>query len=139
MRVESLSYDNRIIPILSTIPAKKGQIVAGFEVRNYDGDLVENKKIKVIGFEIKDDICEYEVEIFSDLGLFSVQYECDYFDLKQKINKREASGTGNSYLAMRRQKLDKNTVEYYCKSPNKDSFDALVFTVHWEAQPTKYL
>ena len=139
VRVESLSYDKRIIPILSTMPAKKRQIVAGFEVRTYDGDLVENKKIKAIGFEIKDDICEYEVEIFSDLGLFSVQYECDYFDLKQKINKREASGTGNSYLAMRRQKLDKNTVKYYCKSPNKDSFDALVFTVHWEAQPTKYL
>ena len=60
-------------------------------------------------------------------------------DLKQKINKREASGTGNPYLAMRKQNLDKNTVKYYCKSPNKDSFDALVFTIHWEVQLTKYL
>ena len=79
------------------------------------------------------------IKYICNAGPFSVQYECDYFDLKQKINKREASGTGNPYLDMRKQNLDKNTVKYYCKSPNKDSFDALVFTIHWEVQLTKYL
>ncbi len=132
VRVESVSHDGRIIPILSAVPAKKGQIVADFGMCNYNGELIENKTIKAIGFELRDIDFEYEVRFFSDLGLISVQYECDYFDLKQKLNKREASGSGNPDFAMKRQEIDQNTVRYYCKSPNANSFDALIFTVHWE-------
>lgn len=130
--VESVSYDKRIVPVLSALPAKKGQIVAEFEVRNYDGVPVENKPVKVLGFEFDDNKFEYEVEYFSDLGIISIQYECDYFDSKMNLNRRAHSCSEDPALAMRREIVDVNTIRYYCKSPIDSSFDALVFNVHWE-------
>jgi len=130
--VESASYDKRIIPVLSALPAKKGQIVADFEVWNYDGVPVGNKPVKVLGFEFDDNKFEYQVEYFSDLGIFSVQYECDYFDSKMNLNRRAHSCSEDTELAMRREIVDGNTIRYYCKSPVDCSFDALVFKIHWE-------
>ena len=130
--VESVSYDKRIVPVLSALPAKKGKIVADFEMWNYNGVSVRNKSVKVLGFEFDDNKFEYEVEYFSDLGIISIQYECDYFDSKMNLNRRAHSCSEDPALAMRREIVDVNTIRYYCKSPIDSSFDALVFNVHWE-------
>ena len=99
----------------------------------------KTKKLKLLDLKQKIKFMNMKLRFFLIQVFFLFNMNVTTLILQQKINKREASGTGNPYLAMRKQNLDKNTVKYYCKSPNKDSFDALVFTVHWEAQSTKYL
>ena len=131
IRIESISYSKRIIPIVG-VPAAKGEIVTNFELCDCNGNLTSKKTTKILGIEVKNDIFEYECEYFSSLGILSVEYECDYFDVNTNLNKREASSTGRFDFAMRRQVVDECTIKYYCKSPISNSFDALIFSLHWE-------
>ena len=43
----------------------------------------------------------------------------------------ESSMCGKTNYAMKREKIGANKVRYFCKNPDSDSFDALVFTVEW--------
>ena len=133
IKVESVSYDKRIIPIIG-VPGGKGKIVSIHEVTDLKGNTFQNKPVKVLGLLHDDSIPEHKINYYSDLGLISVEYECDYFDDKSNLYKRESSSTGNTYFAMKRQVVDEYTIRYYCKSPMHDSYDALVFSVHWESR-----
>ena len=130
IRIESVSYEKRILPIIS-VPAGKGQINADFEIRDYNGKIQPKKQIKMLGIEF-DTIREYEVDYFSQLGLLAVEYGCDYFDELVRLHKRESSSTGNPDFAIRRQVVDDHTFRYFCKSPLDESLDALVFSLQWE-------
>lgn len=130
IKVESIFYDQRILPIIS-VPAQKGKIIADFATYDYSGKKTE-KPVKMLGFEQNNNVDEYQIEYFSDLGLLSVEYQCDYFDKTTNLSKRESSSTGNPNFAMRRQPINDYTVRYCCKSPTDVSFDALIFTVQWK-------
>lgn len=131
IRVESILYNDRIIPIIYA-PTEKSKIVSDLELYNHSGKQKQTKTVKMLGFEVSENIKDFEVDFFSVSGILSVQYECNYFDVKQNLNMREASSTGNPDFAMIRQIIDNDTVRYYCKAPCEDSFDAMVFSVHWE-------
>lgn len=130
INVESVSYDERIIPIIY-VPADKGKIITDFELKDYNGNVSLGKPVKMLGFEFSQVPQTFQVEYCSMLGLLSVFYECDYFDSKRNLHKREASSTHNPNFAMARQVINDHTVRYHCKSPVGDSFDAMVFTVEW--------
>ena len=134
IKIESISYDKRIIPIVS-VPGAKGKIVAGFQLYDFKENETSRREVKMLGVGINRNAPrEYEVKYISDLGLVGVQYQCDYFDPKQNLNKRERSSTGNLSLAMRREIVNECTVRYYCKSPVTETFDALIFTIEWRLQ-----
>ena len=130
IKIESVSYDNRIIPIIA-VPAGKGKIISSF-VRDLDGKIKVKKAIKMLGLEAGKNVLEYEVEYFSELGLLSVEYESDYFDTLTKLNMRESSSTGNPDFAIKRQVVNDSTIRYFCKSPIGDCFSALVFSIHFQ-------
>lgn len=131
IKVESVMYEKRIIPIISAVPASKGKIVTDLDLYDYNGNLTSKKYVKMLGLELNNDSDEYEVKYFSDLGILSVAYECDYFDVRQNIIKRESSSTRNTDFAIKRQVVDDHTIKYYCKSPIAQSFDSLVFSIQW--------
>jgi len=131
IKVESILYDERIIPIIN-VPASKGQIVTDLDLTDIDGKSVSTHSVKMLGLEWDDGHREFEVEYYSALGLLSVQYECDYFDSKQNLHMRKSSSTGDPDFAIIRQVVDDHKVRYCCKSPLNDTFDAMVFTIEWE-------
>lgn len=130
VNVESLVYDNRIIPILSA-PAGKGQLITNLKLTNMRGDEIQGKPVKVLGLELNLTHREAEVEYRSALGVLSVAYECDYFDVKQNLHKRQSSSTGDPDFAMTKQVVNDHMVRYHCKSPVEDSFNAMTFTIEW--------
>lgn len=129
IKVESVTYDGRILPVLH-VPAGKGQISVDCELRDLKGRTSQGKSIQMLGVEWGIIGQEYLMDYKSSLGLISVEYECEYFDIKQKIQIRRTSSTDHSF-AMMRTVVNDHTVRYHCKSPQKDSFDAMVFTVEW--------
>ena len=131
IKVESVSYNKTILPTIAA-PANKGEIVSNFKLADIYGRERTKKHIRMLGLEISGGCREFEVEYISDLGLLSVEYECDYFDEKMKLNKSEASSTGNPILAIKREVVNDSTIRYYCKSPFSEAFDAMVFSIHWE-------
>lgn len=54
----------------------------------------------MLGLELNLTHREAEVEYRSALGVLSVAYECDYFDVKQNLHKRQSSSTGDPDFAM---------------------------------------
>lgn len=131
IKVESILYDKRILPIIS-VPAAKGKIITDCRLYNDKGEEKTGKPVKMLALEMNQYVGEKTVKFFSELGLVGVEYQCDYFDSTVKLNKREASFTGNPDFAMKRQIIDDHTIRYYCKDPNSQSFDALVFSLQWE-------
>lgn len=129
VNVESVAYDNRIIPIISA-PAGQGQIIADFELTDLRGNVTLGKPVKMLGFELAKHR-EFQVDYRSKLGLLSVAYECDYFDVKQNLHIRQSSSTGDPDYAINKQIVNDHMIRYYCKSPLDDSFDAMVFTIEW--------
>ncbi len=67
-------------------------------------------------------------EFQSALSLLSVHYECECYDesLKSFIMKSSLSIRS---LAMRKEIISDNKVRYYCKSPNEESFNAMIFSI----------
>lgn len=129
VKLESTAYDDRIIPIIG-VPAGKGKIIADFELRDVRGNVSLGKPVKMLGFELEQHHMS-EVKYLSVLGLLSVEYECDYFDEKQNLYKRQASSTGDPSFAMKKEIINNHLVKYRCKSPIGNSFDAMVFTIEW--------
>lgn len=131
LTVESISYDNRMIPVIG-VPAGKGKIITDLKLHKLSDKPVQLRTpIKMLGIESISENCEHFFDYFSELGILSVEYECDYFDKRTRLNMREASSTGNPDLVMRKETIDDHTVRYYCKSPVADVFDALVFNIQW--------
>ena len=126
IRVESIEYNYRILPIIC-IPAGKGKIIADFELKDINGNISRGAPVKMLGLESK----YSEIKYLSTLGLISVEYECDYFDEKTNLHKRESSSTGNPDFAMIRKNVNEHMVRYCCKSPVGDLFDAMIFTIEW--------
>ena len=94
------------------------------------GNVSLGKPVKMLGFELEQHQMS-EVKYLSVLGLLSVEYECDYFDEKQNLYKRQASSTGDPSFAMKKEIINNHLVKYRCKSPIGNSFDAMVFTIEW--------
>ena len=130
IKVESVNYNGRIVPQIF-VPDKKGKLKTDLILKNYKGEFVSKKSVRMIAFEPDNDSLEYTVEVFSTVGCLSVDYCCDYFDEKHCLHMRKASATGDPNFAMIREFLGEQTVRYYCKSPVVDSFDALVFSLKW--------
>lgn len=74
---------------------------------------------------------EMKVKYLSELGLLSVHYKCGYYNLQQKLYVIKSSMGADTSFAMVREPINDHTVRYGCKSPFKDSFDAMVFTIEW--------
>ena len=129
VNVESIAYDNRILPIISA-PAGQGQIVADFELTDLRGNVTFGKPVKMLGFELVKNR-EFQVDYRSKLGLLPVAYECDYFDVKQKLHIRKSSSTGDPDYAIKKQIVNDHMIRYYCKSPLDDSFDSMIFIIEW--------
>lgn len=130
IEIESVSYDKYIVPIVS-IPAGKGSLHADFEVKDIDGKSAPTGNVKSIGIVFSQIPTKVPLAFLSEKGVLSVAYECDYYDEKQKLNLRQASSTGCTDFGILREIVDKNTVRYRCKSPQKSNFDALVFCIHF--------
>ncbi len=130
IKVEKITYENRIIPIIS-VPSSKGRILCGFPVTNLNGKTSVGKPIKMIGIEniiVNQEIC---LEYQSKLGLLAIEYQCDYFDGKQDCNIRKSSSSGDFNFAMFKESLTHNKIRMHCKAPQTDNLEALVFTIEW--------
>ena len=129
--IESVLYNKRIIPII-IVPGAKGKIVFDQKLRDLFGRVKPPQTpVSMLGIEIEGACIDYTIKYVSDFGLYGISYECDYYDDKMRLNKRESSSTGNPCLAIRREVIDERTIKYYCKSPVSDSFEALIFIVSW--------
>ena len=128
--VESISYNERIIPVIS-VPAQKGMISTSFELFNYKGELSKDNKTKVLGVDLSDEHKSTVVQYKSDLSLLAVNYECWCYNMILKKTLPESSMCGKTNYAMSKEVVSENKIRYFCKSPDSDSFDAMVFTVEW--------
>ena len=136
IKIKTKDYNRRIIPIIG-VPAGKGRIITDLKLYDSDSKPRRKKEVKMLGFETDTSCTEYTIRYMSNLGLLEVKYECDYFDSLQNIVKREASSTGNYDFAIKKKLIDEQTIEYYCKSPTKEDFNALIFTLHIEKREDK--
>ncbi len=130
INIESKNYDKRIGPLIS-MPAGKGGIITDFEVEDLRGKKSIGKPIKMLCLLPNKENETTTVRYQSKLGLLSVSYECDYYDKLQNLHMRQSSDTGHPYFAMKRKVLNDNKVQYHCKNPLNDSFDALIFSLEW--------
>ena len=128
--VESISYDEKIIPVIS-VPAQKGMISTSFELFNYKGELSKDNKTKVLGVDLSDEHKSTVVQYKSDLSLLAVNYECWCYNMILKKTLPESSMCGKTNYAMSKEVVSENKIRYFCKSPDSDSFDAMVFYVEW--------
>ena len=128
--VESISYNKKIIPVIS-VPAQKGMISTSFELFNYKGELSKDNKTKVLGVDLSDEHKSTVVQYKSDLSLLAVNYECWCYNMILKKTLPESSMCGKTNYAMSKEVVSENKIRYFCKSPDSDSFDAMVFTVEW--------
>ena len=128
--VESISYNEKIIPVIS-VPAQKGMISTSFELFNYKGELSKDNKTKVLGVDLSDEHKSTVVQYKSDLSLLAVNYECWCYNMILKKTLPESSMCGKTNYAMSKEVVSENKIRYFCKSPDSDSFDAMVFTVEW--------
>lgn len=131
IRIERISYENRIIPIIS-VPSAKGKIVCDFPVTNFNGKTSVGKPIKMLGLESVIVSGETRIVYQSELGLIAVEYQCDYFDEKQNINVRKSSFSGDFNFAMLKEEVKCNKILFHCKNPKNDTLDALVFSIEYE-------
>ena len=130
VQVESRSYEGRMIPII-TVPAQKGSIVSNLELTDYEGNIKTGQEVKMLG--LLTDVAEFDYR--SELGLLGVSYECDYFDDRLRVMQRIDSGLGYPNFAMLREDLSENKVLYRCKTPVKDNYEGLVFSITWRRWP----
>ena len=128
--VESISYNEKIIPVIS-VPAQKGMISTSFELFNYKGELSKDNKTKALGVDLSDEHKSTVVQYKSDLSLLAVNYECWCYNMILKKTLPESSMCGKINYAMSKEVVSENKIRYFCKSPDSDSFDAMVFTVEW--------
>lgn len=99
--MESIEYNEEILPIIC-VPAGEGKIIADFELEDLRGNVSTGVPIKRVALPSKPNRTT-EVQYLSELGLLSIRYQCDYFDKRVNLHKRETSSTGNPDLAMVRQ------------------------------------
>ena len=131
LKVESVSYNERIKPIL-IVPGDKGKIISELNLRDIYGRVKPPQTpVKMLGMEINGPNDERLLEYKSDLGLYSISYEFDCYDDRVKRVIPIYATSRNPKHALKREPIDDHTIRYYCKSPISDSFDALVFTVSW--------
>ena len=130
--VEKLTYEKRIIPIIS-VPTGKGSIQTDFAIKDFYGIDKPEKQTKVLGIMINKEHRETSFHYRSDIGLVMISYECDYYDEKHQMLLSDTSDSGSSRLAMLKEAISESKVLYRCKSPISDSFDSLVFSVTWES------
>lgn len=128
LTIESVNYTKKIMPIIY-LPDKKGKIIAECEVFDYYGNVSKKKFVRMLALETTNDV--YYLKCFSEQGIFSIGYKCDYYDEKMKLNIRESSFTGSLNFAMKRETVNDQCIRYYCKAPFSENFDALVFSVEW--------
>jgi len=132
LKVESLAYPERIIPIVA-VPGGKGKIIANNVYREtQNGNVITKKPIKMFGALLDLSHRETKFVYQSDLGLLGVSFQCEYFDDKMNLRIRKSSDTGDPRFAMLREMVAKNKMLYRCKAPNDDNFESLVFSVAWE-------
>ena len=131
VKIELLNHDlMRMIPLIG-VAAGKGEIVTVNPLFDIDEKQTEKYSTKLLGVLIDNDRPESQFTVKSQLGLVSVAYQCDYFDPYMKLEKRECSDGVNRLFAMNRKDISSNQVLYECKSPLKEDFDALVFSIEW--------
>lgn len=131
IKVEKLTYENQIIPIIS-VPAGKGTIHTDFPTKDFYGNDKTGKPVKVLGVTVNKDHQATNVCYSSDMGLLMVTYACNYYDAKHQMLLSDTSDSGSARLAMLKEIKSENKVLYRCKSPMNDSFDSLVFSIAWE-------
>lgn len=129
--IESVAYSKKIFPMIS-VSAGKGKIITDFSIKDFYGkEKKSGTPIKMLCLELKENEKE-KVKFISDLGRLSVEYEGECFNRSLNCDLSEFSGGGTSNYAMMREVVNDHKVRYNCKSPEDDSFDALIFTVEWE-------
>lgn len=128
--IESIDYSKKICPMIS-VSAGKGKIITDFPIE----DLYNRKKesgtpIKMLSLELEQNEKE-KVKFISDLGRLSIEYEAECFNIVMNYDMSISSDNDTSDFAMIREVINDHKIRYNCKSPEDDSFDALIFTVEW--------
>lgn len=130
VEVKERKYQDKLT-IFVGVAGGKGEVISDMHLDDFQGDRVEKKPAQAVAMHINNDIMEYTIKFKSKLGLLDVQYGCEYYDPKMKLNIIESSGTGNARFSMLKKILSDNKVQYSCKDPNSDVYDALVFSIEW--------
>lgn len=128
IKLEECNHTNRIAPVLG-VPLGKGKLMTDFDTFDRKGEKT-SKPIKMLSLEFGEKKA-FDIECYSSLGLLTVLYQCDYYDDKMKIFKRESSSGANLSFAMIEEKIGDNKYRFRCKSPVEDNFDALVFVIEF--------
>ena len=134
IKVINTNCSHKIFPKIS-VAGMKGSIITDLNVTNIDNEVVKNDT-KVLVLMLDETKSEANVHFFAKDGLLKIEYYCSYYDENMKIIQNKSSGGCNyQKLGMLKTVTDKNTIEYRCKSEFSDTFDSLIFSVHWEEGP----
>ena len=121
---------HEIIPVLG-VAERKGVIETTSGLLDLNGNEVPQQQTKYLGMLINPDNPQVCVRFKGEKGLLSVAYQCDYYDERENLYKRQSSSGANLAFAMQKTVISETKVRYSCKSPLGKTFDALIFTVEW--------
>lgn len=124
----SATYDGRILPEFRA-PCGKGSIITNFPVTDMRGKTTTGKPIKALGCLVDKDHKETTFVYKSELGCFALGFECEYYDEKMKLFRREHSTSGYPALVFKREEINETEFVYYCKAPTSDEFNSLIFRI----------
>lgn len=131
IELENLKYAEQIIPVIS-VPACKGAIYTDFSIKDFYGNDKTGNPVKALGVTVNADHRSSSFRYRSDIGLLMVTYQCRYYDEKHRMLLSDTSDSASARLAMLKETVSEKKVLYRCKSPVRDDYDSLVFSVAWE-------
>ncbi len=130
VNVKRITCDEKMIPVIG-VATGKGKLIIDGELLDLDGNVTATKETKILGVNVDLNNTNSKFTFYSELGLLSVSYQCEYLSKDMGMYRKETSSSGILCLAMKKVVLADNKVEYHCKSPLNDDFDSLVFTLEW--------
>lgn len=119
---------NKMSPIF-IIPLKKGHIKSDYSVKDIYDKVSTTKVMSVLSTCNTKNNPYCQLKCLSKTGLLGISYECettDYRGIKYMIDSTFAEP-----LAMKKEKLADNKIQYSCSDFQSEEFNKYVFTVEW--------
>ena len=112
----------------------KGKIKVAVELYDYDMRHCNSKETSILIPLFNRNRDTVSVRIYSELGLISVAYQCEYYDERMRLRVCEMSDGAKLSYGMKRCDISEKEFAYLCKSPtvSNDNFDSYTFSIKTE-------
>lgn len=127
--LEHIDDNVDMIPIFSIVLGK-GKI--HLESLVLEGGSNNSSCVKSLGLFISKEQPTVSFVFETKNGYMRIEYQCEYYDPKMKLHKRETSVLNFGY-GMKKEVVSENKIIYKCKHPLAEygDFSSLVFSVEW--------